>query len=104
MQTIKFSEIKQNAPDKRRTEVMIETHSLTIIRIRGDKKESVFCHNCGRNVQSLAAPHAALIFIVDAELLAALLYSKQVHAVIANQICAASLADYFNRQIRFVED
>ncbi len=32
MRTIKFTEIERNAPDRRRTEITIETHSLTIIR------------------------------------------------------------------------
>jgi len=104
MQTIKFSEIKRIAPAGRRTEITIETHSLTIIRLRGDRKEWAFCENCGRDVRIFAATHAALIFRVDAELLAALLHSKQIHAAAENQFCATSLADYFDRQIRFVED
>lgn len=104
MRTIKFSEIKRNAPARRRTEITIETHSLTIIRTRGGNIEAAFCETCGRNVQIFPAPHAALIFRVDAQVLATLLHSNQIHTVAENQVCATSLANYFDRKIRFVED
>jgi hypothetical protein len=88
----------------RRTEITIETHSLTIIKMRGGNIDAAFCETCGRNVQILTTVHAALIFGAGVEFIEALLYSNQIHAIAENAVCAASLADYFKQKIRFVED
>lgn len=89
---------------KRRTEITIETHSLTIIRMRGGKTDSAFCENCRREMQFFTPAQAALIFRVNAEFLETLLGSNQIHAVGEDAICAGSLADYFKHEIRFIED
>ncbi len=93
-----------NKPGRRRTEITIETHSLTIIRMRGGKTDSAFCEICRRDVQIFAPAHAALIFRVNAGFLETLFRSNQIHAVSENALCAASLADYFKQEIRYVED
>jgi len=90
--------------NKRRTEITIETHSLTIIRIRGGKTNMAFCENCRRNAQFFTPAQAVLIFRVNAEFLDELLRSSEIHAVGKNAVCAASLAGYFKQEIRFVED
>lgn len=86
------------------TEITIETHSVTIIRMRGGKTESAFCETCRENVQIFSPAQAALIFRVDAQFLATLCYSNQIHVVAENALCAGSLADYFKQNIRFLED
>ena len=88
----------------RRTEITVETHRVTIIRMRGGKNDAAFCETCRENVQSLTLAHAALIFRVNAEFIEALGYSNQIHVVAENAICARSLANYFKQKIRFVED
>jgi hypothetical protein len=93
-----------NEPKVRRTEITIETHSVTIIRTCGGSIEATFCETCRRNVQMFTPTNAALIFRVDAEFIEALLYSNQIHAVAENHVCTVSLADYFKQKIRFVED
>jgi hypothetical protein len=90
---------------RRRTEITIETHSLTIIKIRGGKTNAAFCEICCRDAQFFTRAQAALIFRVDLEFLNALCRSNQIHAVGVNGgICAASLAGYFKQELRFVED
>lgn len=93
-----------NKPRRRRTEITIETHSLTIIRMRGGKTNSAFCEICRRDVQFFTPAHTLLIFRVTAEFLETLFRSNQIHAVGENAICADSLAGYFKQEIRFVED
>ncbi len=90
--------------NKRRTEITIETRSLTIIRIRGGAANSVFCETCRRDVQFFTPAQAVLIFRVNAQFLDALFRSNQIHAVGENAVCAASLAGYFKQELRFVED
>jgi len=104
MQTTKFQEDKMNEPNKRKMEITIETHSLTIIRMRGGKNDSAFCEICRRDVQFFAPAHAALIFRVTAGFLETLCFSNQVHTIGENALCADSLADYFKQEIRYVED
>lgn len=90
--------------NKRRTEITIETHSLTIIRMRGGAANSVFCETCRRDVQFFTPAQAVLIFRINAEFLDALFRSNQIHAVGENAVCAVSLAGYSKQDIRFVED
>lgn len=89
---------------KRRTEIMIETHSLTIIRMRGGITDSAFCKNCQQETRFFTFEQAALIFRISGEFLEALMRSNQVHTVSENTVCANSLAEYFKHEIRFVED
>ena len=93
-----------NEASRRRTEITIETHSLTIIRMRGGKTNPVFCQNCLMNVQTFTPAQAVLIFRINAEFLDALFRSNQIHAVGENAVCAVSLADYSKQDIRFVEE
>lgn len=89
---------------KKRTEITIETHQLTIIRIREGRNDLVFCKGCGLNVRSFTHDQAALIFRVKEEILDALMRANQVHTINGEAVCGASLADYFKQEIRFIED
>jgi hypothetical protein len=89
---------------KRRTEITIETHSLTIIKIRNVKSGQVFCSRCSRDVQVLTPLHAALIFRVSNEFIADLLLTGHIHNAVENALCSVSLADHFKQEIRFLED
>ena len=93
-----------NKSNKRRLEITIETHSLTIIRMRNGKTDQTFCENCLRDVHIFTPARAALIFRVTAEFLETLFHSNQIHTVGENAVCANSLADYFKQELRFVED
>ncbi|HLM62158.1 MAG TPA: hypothetical protein VK308_15245 [Pyrinomonadaceae bacterium] len=90
---------------KRKTEITIETHQLTIIRTRYNGKSSfVYCRNCGMNVASFQQAHAALIFRVGVGELNRLFQINSIHAADDFALCGNSLADFFNREIHYVED
>lgn len=100
-----FSDIKMSESKKRRTEITIETHSITIIRTRNnDKSGFVYCRNCKTNVASFRQSHAALIFRVDPSELVRLFQINLIHAADNDALCGSSLATHFNKEILYVED
>jgi hypothetical protein len=100
-----LSETKMDEPTKRRTEITIETHSLTIIRTRyNDKSNFVHCRSCQANVASFRFAHAALIFSVEPSELERLFQINSIHTADDAALCGNSLAVFFNKEIRYVED
>jgi hypothetical protein len=89
---------------KRRTEITIETHNLTIIRLSNMKSNSVYCGNCGAHTAVFAEQQAALIFCVEPHELERLASSEQIHRASEFALCGNSLADYFKKEIRLIED
>ncbi len=49
-------------PEKRRTEIYFETHSVTTIRIKGGTSLSAFCDYCQKNV-AVFAPEQIAAFL-----------------------------------------
>ncbi len=89
----------------RRTKIFIETHSVTIIRMRGGVKASfVYCRNCRTKTATFILAHAALIFRVEAREIERLFQTNQIHFADDSALCGNSLAEFFNREIRYVED
>ena len=102
---MKFSEIKMDESKKRRMEITIETHSITIIRTRSGKPtNSTYCPSCETNVASFRHAHAALIFHVAFAELERLSPSRQIHFAKTDELCGNSLAAFFSRDIRYIED
>ncbi len=93
-----------NKPGRRRTEITIETHSLTIIRTRGAKSDFIYCQNCRTKAAVFSQPHASLIFGVDSGELERLFQNSQIHFASADALCGNSLAEFFKKEIRYVED
>lgn len=93
-----------NEPDKRRTEITIETHQLTIIRMRGGKSSFVRCRHCQKEVASFRHAHAVLIFRVALAELERLSRANQIHFADDSALCGDSLTQFFNQEIRYVED
>ncbi|CAN5212062.1 hypothetical protein BH10ACI1_BH10ACI1_23220 [soil metagenome] len=90
---------------RRRTEITIETHSLTIIRMRSNaRKQFVICQNCRTKTATFAEAHAALIFRVEPREIERLLQINQIHFADDSALCGNSLADFFKQEIRYVED
>ena len=90
---------------KRRTEITIETQSLTIIKMRSNaRKEIVICQNCRTKTLIFATVHAALIFRVEAREIERLSQINQIHFAGDSALCGNSLADFFKQEIRYVED
>jgi len=87
----------------RRTEITIETRSVTIIRT-SNKSDLVDCCYCGGTVLTFSVTNASLVFGIDrAELLRATL-AGTVHEALGASLCGRSLAAYIKRDIRYIED
>jgi len=93
-----------NEPKRRRTEITIETRSLTIIRTRNAKANFVDCRICRANVATFALSHAALIFRVESFEIERLLQINQIHFADNSALCGNALAEFYQREIRYVED
>jgi hypothetical protein len=95
----------QAMSNKRQTQITIETHSLTIIRTRSNGKSNfVRCRQCCAEVAVFRHAHAALIFGVELPELERLCQTNQIHLADDSALCGNSLAAFFNREVRFVED
>ena len=110
-----------NETNTRRTEITIETRSVTIIRMRRGESNSAFCRNCRAEVPVFDPLAAALIFRAAQDQLAVLLQNGRIHSTAAAEngggsggdragdahnaaLCSRSLADFFGKEIRCVED
>jgi hypothetical protein len=101
-----------NTANTRRTEITIETRSVTIIRMRRGESNSAFCQNCRAEVPVFAQLAAALIFRAGQGQLATLLQNGRIHSTADGgdrsgnngALCSRSLAEYFGKEIRCVED
>ena len=89
---------------KKRTEITIETHSLTIIRMRGTKENFVYCQNCLTEVAEFSPSHASLVFEINGHELSRLCQNGQIHFALPDALCGNSLADHFKQEIRFIQD
>ena len=89
---------------KRRTEITIETHSLTIIKLRGVATNPVYCPACGQDALIFTVLHAALIFRVRKDFLETITRSNQIHLIAEDAVCGNSLSDYFKQKISFDEE
>lgn len=89
---------------KRRTEITIETRSVTIIRTGNSQADLVECATCGIAVPVFSAVNASLVFRIDAGKLALIAANGQVHSVDETRLCGHSLAAFFKQEIRYIED
>jgi hypothetical protein len=89
---------------KRHTEITIETHSLTIIRVRGDKSGLVYCRHCRENVATFRHAHAALIFRAELSEIERLSQINSIHTADDAALCGNSLAGFYSKEIHYVED
>lgn len=79
----------------KRTEITIETHDLTIIRMRGRESNFQYCRSCGANVNFLAPAQAAFIFRVEEKFIEQLFESNEIHEASQTALCGNSLLKYF---------
>ena len=90
---------------KSRTEITNRTRVLTIFRTGyNDKSNFVYCRNCRKPVTGFRRSHAALIFRADLPELDFLRQQTYIHTAENGVLCGAALAEYFNREILYVED
>lgn len=93
-----------NKPSGRRTEITIETRSLTIIRTRRTKPNFVRCRNCRTRTATFTRTETAAIFKVDVSEIERLFQTNQIHFADDAALCGNSLAAYFKKEIRYIED
>lgn len=89
---------------KRRTEITIETRTMTIIRVQGGHPASAYCEDCGNRVKTFSPEHAALIFGVNASELLLFSESGGIHTAADGGLCSDSLSEFFKREIRYIGD
>jgi len=83
--------------NKKRTEITVETHQVTIIRMRGTSM--VYCEICRANVRIFSPPQIVSVFHLNLEEIKQLFLDDQIHFVgLTETICGNSLADYFETQ------
>ena len=80
--------------NKKRTEITVETHEVTIIRTRG--RLSVFCEICQAEAQVFSPPQIVSVFRLELAEIKQLFQNKRIHFVGSTEmLCGNSLADYF---------
>lgn len=88
----------------RRVEITIESHSQTIIKIRGGKTNFQFCRRCESETMVFTLASAARIFNLNVLFLEKLFQTDQIHYAADGVLCGNSLAGFSEREIRRVED
>jgi hypothetical protein len=91
------------AMNTRRTEITIETRSVTIIRTN-NKGDLVDCSECGGRVLTFSAINASLVFGIDPEELQRASLNGGVHAAGDLSLCGQSIALFLKRDVRCIED
>lgn len=82
--------------NKKRTEITVETHQVTIIRTRG--ASSVYCEVCCANVRVFSPLQIVSVFHFNLEEIKQLFLNNQIHFVgLTEMLCGNSLADYFEK-------
>ena len=89
---------------KRRTEITVETRTVTIIRTRNADTHTVFCVTCNTEVTALPLQYAALIFRVNESELELFVGSGDIHTAENTNLCGNSLANFFKQEVKFIED
>ena len=80
--------------NKRRTEITIETHTVTIIRTRG--KSLVFCEICRAEAEIFSTPQIISVFRLEFAEIKKLFQNNRIHFVGSTEmLCGNSLAGYF---------
>ncbi len=80
--------------NKKRTEITVETHQVTIIRTRD--ASMVYCEVCRANVRVFSPPQIVSVFHLNFEEIKQLFLDDQIHFVgLTETICGNSLTDYF---------
>lgn len=91
----------------RTRQITIETHSITIIRTRGNQ-HSAHCECCGETVTVFAPEQIARFLQLDLTEVCRRIETQQIHLTNDSEgvamVCRNSLADFFKQEIRLIED
>lgn len=69
---------KKQMTNKRRTEITIETHEITVIKTNG-KSRLVFCEHCQKSVAAFAPEQVALFFRLSLAEVCLRVQTEQIH-------------------------
>lgn len=89
---------------KKRTEITVETHTVTIIRALNAGHNIARCDVCSEDVMALPDQYAALIFRVNESELELFASSGDIHRAQNQGLCGNSLGTFFEQEIRYIED
>lgn len=94
MLTTKFQINKMNEQKKRRTEITIETHSITIIRT-SERRYSTYCKSCQKTVTAFPIAQIAAFLRLDLNEVCSRIENQKLHLTETGRgvalICATSL-------------
>ncbi len=79
-------------PKRKRTEITIETISVTTIKTRGITLQQIYCSQCGRNSQPFDETQAASILSSDRRTIDEMCGDGQIHRLGDDGLCGNSLA------------
>ena len=97
--------IKMEIPKKRRTEITIETHNVTIIRTRG-KNFSADCEQCKKNTAAVTVEQFAALLNTTAPTVYSLIQTGELHFLTVSGSPALPLVcgNSFGENSRFILD
>ena len=86
---------------KRQTEIMIEKHEVTVIRLRRVHSPISFCEICRTTLRHFSISRAATLLQISEMAVFRLIEDKQIHAdegaAVSLRICSRSLTDWVNK-------
>lgn len=100
MLTTKFLINKMTKPTKRRTEITIETHSITIIRT-SDQRFSAFCERCKKTVSAFTPEQLAVFMRLDLNEICRRIESGELHLTESGRTVALVCGNSEKREIQF---
>lgn len=100
MLTTKYQINKMTEPTKRRTEITIETHSITIIRTN-DQRFSAHCERCGETVSAFTPEQLAIFMRLDLNEICRRIESGELHLTETGRTVALVCGNSEKKEIQF---
>lgn len=97
---MKFQIKKMTEPKKRRTEITIETHSITIIRTN-DQRFSSFCERCDKTVSAFSPEQLAMFMRLDLNEICRRIESGELHLTETGRTVALVCGNSEKKEIQF---
>lgn len=100
MLTTKFQRNKMTELKKRRTEITIETHSITIIRTN-DQRFSTHCEYCGKTVSAFTPEQIATFMRLDISEICRRIDAGELHLTETGRTVALVCGNSEKKEIQF---
>ena len=89
---------------RHRTEITIETQSVTTIRTSGSHRLADYCDTCSSSVTPLTVSQVAAALGQTTADVDNLCQQGLIHLIANSDVCGNSLAAHFGRDIKLIED